>query len=161
MVAGKGHYEPCSNRPVSATPYSSSSFPMLYLGWYAPLSPAHPTTMAEPSATVALTRDHLSRYYGASYRANGDSSYTHSHSFAPPAPTTAYQSGSSSLSGTIPRYDPYAPPRRPTQPASVPSSSTAPISQPSIPAIRFKYSPFFKMERIVSSVIECPGASGV
>lgn len=158
MVAGKGHYEPCSNGPVSATPYSSSLIPMLYPGRYAPLSPARTTIMAGPSATVTLTRDHLSRYYGATYRANGDSSYPHSHSFAPPPPTTAYQAGTS---GAIPRYDPYAPPRRPAQPASVASSSAAPAPQPSIPVIRFKFSPFFKVERIVSSVVECPGASGV
>ena len=160
MVAGKGHYEPCSNGPVSATPYSSSLIPMLYPGRYAPLSHVDTTIMSGPSATVALTRDHLSRYY-STYRANGDSSCAHTHSFAPSAPTAAYQSGSSSLSSAIPRYDPYAPPRRPTQPASVVSSSAAPASQPSIPAIRFKFSPFFKVERIVSSVVECPGASSV
>ncbi|PIL31883.1 transcription factor [Ganoderma sinense ZZ0214-1] len=98
-------------------------------------------------AKAIMNRVRTGLYYGATYRTNGDSSYT--HSFAPP-PTTAYQAGTS---GAIPRYDPYAPPR---QPASVASSSAAPAPQPSIPVIRFKPSPFFKVERIVSSVVECP-----
>ena len=70
-------------------------------------------------------------------------------------------------SSSIGRYDPYAPPRRP-----VPSTSTASTSSttPSkcyknaiarmlkgIAAIRFKSSPFIRVERAVSAVVECPG----
>ncbi|EJF66776.1 PINIT domain-containing protein [Dichomitus squalens] len=107
-------------------------------------------------AKAIMNRVRTNSYHAGAYRPNGDSSsYSHSHSFAPPPPTTAYQSGSS-LSGAIPRYDPYAPPRRPTQPASVTPTSTVPVPQQPMPVIRFKYSPFFRMERIVSAVVECP-----
>lgn len=72
-------------------------------------------------------------------------------------------------SSSIGRYDPYAPPRRP-----VPSTSTAAASSntPSkssshsatchligVIAIRFKPSPFIRVERAVSGVVECPGVT--
>ncbi|KAH9898315.1 PINIT domain-containing protein [Cubamyces lactineus] len=89
-------------------------------------------------------------------RQNGEPSYssTHTHNYAPPPPppTVAYQPGSSS-SNTIPRYDPYAPPRRPAVPA--PPANPAVPAAPSAPAIRFKYSPFFRIERLVSPIAEC------
>ena len=84
-------------------------------------------------------------------------SYTSSFP-ATPVSSAPYNSGTT-LSSAIPRYDPYAPPRRPTQPAAPVASSSAHVPQPPVPAIRFKYSPFFKAERLVSTVIECPGAS--
>ncbi|EKM83924.1 hypothetical protein AGABI1DRAFT_67004 [Agaricus bisporus var. burnettii JB137-S8] len=56
-------------------------------------------------------------------------------------------------SSNLPRYDPYAPPRRPLAAPSSSTSSTA-ISKPL--AIRFKDSPFFQIEQILSHVVECP-----
>ncbi|KAI0756915.1 PINIT domain-containing protein [Daedaleopsis nitida] len=56
-----------------------------------------------------------------------------------------------------PRYDPYVP-----HPVPLPSSHTsgvnppAPAELPPLPMIRFKFSPFFKSDRLVSSVVECP-----
>ncbi|KAI0639487.1 PINIT domain-containing protein [Trametes polyzona] len=90
-------------------------------------------------------------------RANGEPSYTQhaSHSYAPPPPTVAYQPSASS-SSTIPRYDPYAPPRRPAPPAAAPLPPAPVPAPPPPPSIRFKYSPFFRVERIVSSIVECP-----
>ncbi|OCH96086.1 hypothetical protein OBBRIDRAFT_787540 [Obba rivulosa] len=75
----------------------------------------------------------------ASYSSTGASNYVHH--------TTA--SGSSA---NIPRYDPYAPPRRPNLPTTT-SQSTAAAAPPSI---RFKASPFFRVERALSPVAECP-----
>lgn len=74
-------------------------------------------------------------------------------------------------SSTIGRYDPYAPPRRPatTATAAPPTSSSSPPSELLFfhiiavtahirpIAIRFKPSPFIRVERAVSSVVECPG----
>ncbi|KAJ3538088.1 hypothetical protein NM688_g6572 [Phlebia brevispora] len=84
-----------------------------------------------------------------SYRAAADNSYTSSsHS--------VYSTGASSSSvyrpptSSIPRYDPYAPPRRPAPPTAGTSSGSAHSN------IQFKYSPFFKVEKLVSTVIECP-----
>ncbi|KAI0375084.1 hypothetical protein BV20DRAFT_960150 [Pilatotrama ljubarskyi] len=92
-------------------------------------------------------------------RSNGESSYsTHTHAYAPPPPTVAYQPAGSS-SSTIPRYDPYAPPRRPAVPAPAPAPATASSSVPPPappPGIRFKYSPFFRVERVLSPIVECP-----
>ncbi|KAI0778270.1 PINIT domain-containing protein [Trametes elegans] len=105
-------------------------------------------------AKAIMQRVRQTGYYT---RTNGESSFsTHTHhNYAiPPPPTVAYQSGSSS-SSTIPRYDPYAPPRRPTAPASAAASPSAPPAPPA-PSIRFKYSPFFRVERLVSSIVECP-----
>ncbi|KAG6862364.1 hypothetical protein C0995_011804 [Termitomyces sp. Mi166 len=71
----------------------------------------------------------------------------------------------------INRYDPYAPPRKPSGPVASSSSSTvkpigtrpsscilACISQNT--GIQFKESPFFTVEQAVSSVIECPESTG-
>lgn len=70
-------------------------------------------------------------------------------------------------SSSIGRYDPYAPPRRPVPSTSTASaSSNTPSKQSShcephlltgIIAIRFKPSPFIRVERAVSAVVECPG----
>ncbi|KAH8100657.1 PINIT domain-containing protein [Cristinia sonorae] len=60
----------------------------------------------------------------------------------------------SSGSSTIPRYDPYtaAAPQRPAMPPNPrPAASTS-----TNPTIRFKPSPFFRVEKLVSSVAECP-----
>ncbi|TFK77150.1 hypothetical protein BDN72DRAFT_807638 [Pluteus cervinus] len=51
---------------------------------------------------------------------------------------------------SLPRYDPYAPPRRPG-PLPTPSTPTH-----KAPEIRFKESPFYGIEQTVSQVIECP-----
>ncbi|RPD55819.1 hypothetical protein L227DRAFT_532655 [Lentinus tigrinus ALCF2SS1-6] len=72
-------------------------------------------------------------------------------SYQPIDPAVPYSPGY-----LIPRYNPYAPPRRPTQstPAASSSSSAAPSAP--MPLIRFKYSPFFKADSLVSKVVECP-----
>lgn len=66
-------------------------------------------------------------------------------------------------------YDSYTPSRRPGMPATpsaTPSSSASPSmfihflyidSSHRVSGIQFKHSPFFRIERMVSSVVECPG----
>ncbi|KIJ21803.1 hypothetical protein PAXINDRAFT_165186 [Paxillus involutus ATCC 200175] len=49
------------------------------------------------------------------------------------------------------RYDPYAPPRMPLPPVS--AASTSGVSKP---AMRFKPSPFFRVDQPVSGIAECP-----
>ncbi|KAJ3563440.1 hypothetical protein NP233_g8938 [Leucocoprinus birnbaumii] len=63
-----------------------------------------------------------------------------------------YQASTSGTSA-LPRYDPYAPPRRPPVPPAA-STSSPTVQKPA--AIRFKESPFFRVEQILSSVVECP-----
>ncbi|KIP11381.1 hypothetical protein PHLGIDRAFT_114515 [Phlebiopsis gigantea 11061_1 CR5-6] len=79
---------------------------------------------------------------------NGTYSVSQAASFAAPSITpTHYQPRPPSA---IPAYDPYAPPRRPAAPpAAAPSTSTS-------PGLQFKHSPFYRVERTVSSVTECP-----
>ncbi|EDR14963.1 uncharacterized protein LACBIDRAFT_300609 [Laccaria bicolor S238N-H82] len=80
-----------------------------------------------------------------------------SHTFVPggmkPAPYLL--NGTAATSG-IARYDPYAPPRKPSGSSIAPSTSSG-IRPPSV---RFKESPFFKVEQGISSVVECPESSG-
>ncbi|KAI9065812.1 hypothetical protein FKP32DRAFT_1646795 [Trametes sanguinea] len=106
-------------------------------------------------AKAIMQRVRQTGYYAP--RQNGEPSYSaHNHYPVAPPPTVAYQPASSSSATVIPRYDPYAPPRR--APAAAPaaaSSSTAPAPAPA-PSIRFKYSPFFRVERLVSPIVECP-----
>lgn len=64
----------------------------------------------------------------------------------------SYQSPTSGT-GVLPRYDPYAPPRRPAAPPA--ASTPSPAIQKST-TIRFKESPFFHIEQMLSSVVECP-----
>ncbi|EMD42118.1 hypothetical protein CERSUDRAFT_110664 [Gelatoporia subvermispora B] len=95
-------------------------------------------------------------------RSYSSSSYTGDHTYTTSAHHASFQpSGSSnyshinnagSSSEHIPRYNPYAPPRRPTVPST--TSQAAPAAAP--PSIRFKASPFFRVDRAVSSVVECP-----
>ncbi|KAH9837202.1 PINIT domain-containing protein [Rhodofomes roseus] len=73
------------------------------------------------------------------------------HAYPVGANHSSYPSGTSS-SGTIPRYDPYAPPRRP----NVPPASSAATAAVAPPGIHFSPSPFFKVQRSVSSIVECP-----
>ncbi|GBE78006.1 PINIT domain-containing protein [Sparassis latifolia] len=89
-------------------------------------------------------------------RMSGEHSFTTSvppHKTYPAASSVGhgYQSSVSGSSSSLPRYDPYAPARIPT--ATHPSTSTV---HPPTPSIRFKPSPFFRVERAVSSVVECP-----
>ncbi|KAF9568443.1 hypothetical protein CPC08DRAFT_813495 [Agrocybe pediades] len=68
--------------------------------------------------------------------------------------STKHAQYSSSVAGSSSRslhYDPYAPPRRP----AVPSTST-PSTSASGPGIRFKDSPFFRIDQTVSHLVECP-----
>ncbi|KAJ7092675.1 PINIT domain-containing protein [Mycena epipterygia] len=51
---------------------------------------------------------------------------------------------------SVGRYDPYAPPRKPTA-----TTSTTPARA----GVRFKESPFFRVQQTVSSVVECPESS--
>ncbi|KAI8990516.1 PINIT domain-containing protein [Trametes punicea] len=108
------------------------------------------------SAKAIMQRVRQTGYYVP--RQNGEPSYsTHSHHYAaPPPPTVAYQPSSSSSATAIPRYDPYGPPRRPAAPAPPAASSPSVPAQPLAPSIRFKYSPFFRVERLVSPIVECP-----
>ncbi|TCD69924.1 SUMO ligase siz1 [Steccherinum ochraceum] len=55
-------------------------------------------------------------------------------------------------SSSVPRFDPYAAPRLPP---AMPPKPPAPQAS-STPTIRFKPSPFFRVERLVSSIVECP-----
>ncbi|KAH7883534.1 PINIT domain-containing protein, partial [Phlebopus sp. FC_14] len=67
---------------------------------------------------------------------------------APYAPT-AVRSGFSGT--TMGRYDPYAPPRMPLPPVA--SAGSTSVSKPTI---RFKPSPFFRVDQAVSGIAECP-----
>ncbi|EPQ60617.1 hypothetical protein GLOTRDRAFT_68408 [Gloeophyllum trabeum ATCC 11539] len=67
-----------------------------------------------------------------------------------------YHQSPGATSSGLPRYDPYAPPRRPL-PSSVATSSAA---TPAKSTIRFKHSPFFRIDEPVSSVVECPESAG-
>lgn len=100
----------------------------------------------------------LLRYYAP--RANGESSssYPHQHNYAPPAPAAvAYQPATSS-SAPIARYDPYATARRPAAVPTPAAAFSAAIPAPAPqPGIQFRYSPFFKVERLISAIVECPG----
>ncbi|KDQ63528.1 hypothetical protein JAAARDRAFT_29547 [Jaapia argillacea MUCL 33604] len=58
------------------------------------------------------------------------------------------------IPGSVGRYDPYAPPRKPSGP---PASALPP---PPKPTIRFKPSPFFRIDQAVSPIIECPESTG-
>ncbi|KAF8078677.1 PINIT domain-containing protein [Lyophyllum atratum] len=72
---------------------------------------------------------------------------THNHSMTNMMKNAPY--GATPGSSSIARYDPYAPPRKPS--GSIPSSSAA---KPT--GIRFKESPFFQIDQAASSVTECP-----
>ncbi|PCH33703.1 hypothetical protein WOLCODRAFT_135275 [Wolfiporia cocos MD-104 SS10] len=82
------------------------------------------------------------------------------HYPGPPAqyqypPTTgpvSYGSAAAGSSSALPRYDPYAPPRR-----AAPSATSTPAPTPNI---RFQPSPFFKVDRLVSGIVECPESTG-
>lgn len=58
--------------------------------------------------------------------------------------------GSGFTNHQVGRYDPYAPPRVPPPPTGASSASV------SKPAINFRSSPFFRIERPISAVVECP-----
>ncbi|KAI0094836.1 PINIT domain-containing protein [Irpex rosettiformis] len=75
------------------------------------------------------------------YRPNGESSFGHFQASGPPMyhPTTA---------DGVPHYDPYRQQRPPPQAASTSTSATA--------GIQFKHSPFFRIEKAVSNIVECP-----
>ncbi|KAF9229229.1 hypothetical protein BS17DRAFT_771202 [Gyrodon lividus] len=68
--------------------------------------------------------------------------------------TTPYESTTMRVGFTATstgRYDPYAPPRMPPPPVS--AASTSSVSKP---AMRFKPSPFFRVDQQVSGIAECP-----
>ncbi|TFK57063.1 hypothetical protein OE88DRAFT_1744009 [Heliocybe sulcata] len=96
------------------------------------------------------------------------SSYSMSHNQYGAGSSTklnGYHTPTATSSSTIGRYDPYAPPRRsiPASPAT--SSSSASVKSCRIPSyirlsIRFKHSPFFRVDQAVSTVVECPESAG-
>lgn len=74
----------------------------------------------------------------------------------PSVPSAAYSSASTTVRSNftaIPagRYDPYAPPRLPPPPTTGAGSSAV-----SKPGMRFKPSPFFRVDQAVSGIVECP-----
>ncbi|KAG1784012.1 PINIT domain-containing protein [Suillus placidus] len=74
----------------------------------------------------------------------------------PSVPSAAYSSASNTARGSfnaIPagRYDPYAPPRLPPPPTTGAGPSAV-----SKPGMRFKPSPFFRVDQAVSGIVECP-----
>ncbi|CAA7258697.1 unnamed protein product [Cyclocybe aegerita] len=94
------------------------------------------------------------------YQVRNTGTYTHSHripALTAPIPTSTshstYDPPKASSFATTPYYDVYAPPRRPGTSAQAPSASTS-SAKPQI--IRFKESPFFMVDQIVSQVMECP-----
>ncbi|KLO17060.1 hypothetical protein SCHPADRAFT_822182 [Schizopora paradoxa] len=98
-----------------------------------------------------------------SYTGSGTSlgaSYTHSsaHGTMYTTPKTMANgtslSGSSTSTSSIGRFDPYAPPRR-----AVPGPST-PAPPRTSNSIRFKPSPFLRIDQMVSIVQECPESTG-
>ncbi|KAI0669812.1 PINIT domain-containing protein [Trametes maxima] len=104
-------------------------------------------------AKAIMQRVRQTGYYA---RTNGEPSYSsHNHTFAAPPPTVAYQTASSS-SRAIPPFDPYAPARPAVRAHHATPSSVAPPTPVASPTIRFKYSPFFRVERLVSPIVECP-----
>ncbi|GJE87674.1 E3 SUMO-protein ligase [Phanerochaete sordida] len=95
----------------------------------------------------------------------GRSMYTNyvpqANSYGIPPPTTYSTPASAHFqsrppgTSALPAYDPYAAPRRPAAPATTPAAS----SSSAAPTIQFKHSPFFRIDRIVSSIVECPESS--
>ncbi|KAF9453869.1 hypothetical protein P691DRAFT_812483 [Macrolepiota fuliginosa MF-IS2] len=85
---------------------------------------------------------------------SSSTSNPHSHSLyhANNLKPTIYNS--SPGTSALPRYDPYAPPRRPVVPPGPSTASSPAYSKPT--PIRFKESPFFQIEQILSPVVECP-----
>ncbi|CAL1695654.1 unnamed protein product [Somion occarium] len=70
----------------------------------------------------------------------------------PAGSNIVFQPPTVASTSSLPRYDPYAPPRRPPVPAT-------PAAAAGSPSIRFKTSPFFRVERAISNVVECPESS--
>ncbi|KAH9944306.1 PINIT domain-containing protein [Epithele typhae] len=99
-----------------------------------------------------MTRVRQTGYYTS--HTNGSSSFTHTFPAATPSPSVPYQSGASQAGSS--RYDPWTRRVPPAAPVASSSSTSAPPPLPPMPSIRFKYSPFFKVERLVSGVAECP-----
>jgi E3 SUMO-protein ligase PIAS1 len=92
----------------------------------------------------------------------------------PSVPSAAYSAASTTVRGSFGampsgRYDPYAPPRIPPPPNT--SAGSSAVSKPgkinehclnSVPpthnaGVRFKPSPFFRVDQAVSGIVECPG----
>lgn len=74
----------------------------------------------------------------------------------PSVPSAAYSSASTTARSSFTampagRYDPYAPPRLPPPPTTGAGSSGV-----SKPGMRFKHSPFFRVDQAVSGIVECP-----
>ncbi|KAH9968782.1 PINIT domain-containing protein [Russula dissimulans] len=74
----------------------------------------------------------------------------------PPVPRP-YAGTTAGPSNATPRYDPFAPSsRNPALPVTTPSPHpSTPASVPR-PSIRFKPSPFFQIDQVVSNIAECP-----
>lgn len=93
------------------------------------LSIGHPTLSrhATPPCPMLMTQKSSCRYNPS--RVSGDSGYSSSASHAtyPPSTSTtqSYQAGAST---SLPRYDPYAPPRRPVVNTPAPVPPATPVS---------------------------------
>ncbi|KAF8641059.1 hypothetical protein AX17_000703 [Amanita inopinata Kibby_2008] len=72
-------------------------------------------------------------------------------SYSPMVKPVNYSGHPSAGSGTLPRYNPYALPRRPTA-----GSSSYGVK----PNIQFKDSPFYSIKEVISGVVECPESIG-
>ncbi|KAI5121284.1 hypothetical protein M0805_002328 [Coniferiporia weirii] len=94
---------------------------------------------------------------GQTFAANHDFAHNNVHGPAyvhAKAPLNGHHTNSGVGGSSIARYDPYAPPRRAIPAPSTPSPAKTSVS------IRFKPSPFYRVDQAVSSVVECPESTG-
>ncbi|PFH54423.1 hypothetical protein AMATHDRAFT_51930 [Amanita thiersii Skay4041] len=94
-------------------------------------------------------------FYISSRSTNNPTMHT-SHPYNQVVKPPAYSNNPNAGPSLLPRYDPYAPPRRPSNP-------TAPVSASSYglrTSIQFKESPFYTITQAVSPVVECPESTG-
>ncbi|KAF5337313.1 hypothetical protein D9611_003161 [Ephemerocybe angulata] len=78
--------------------------------------------------------------------------YSNGATYASTSAKAPYTGIAATGSASTLRYDPYAPPRKPQVPTAGPSA----VGTARVPTIRFKDSPFFRIDQQVSSIIECP-----
>ncbi|KAI0695175.1 PINIT domain-containing protein [Cytidiella melzeri] len=108
------------------------------------LNQARGSIDAVPSSLV-IADSLVSTNFRNTYRSGGESSFGHFQASAPSMYNTpAVPTG-------VPHYDPYGQRRPPP-----PSSQIASTSTSGTAGIQFKHSPFFKIEKAVSSIVECP-----
>ena len=120
---------------------------------------------------LAILRRYTSSRHPPPLSASLPLSASSHHSIYDPPKVNHHYASSHAGPSSIGHYDPYAPPRRPSGvSAPIPTSSAskpqgnrtllrAPIGQSNLAlaGIRFKESPFFTVDQVVSNVVECPG----